>query len=124
MPASGTTTINFGAFPGASDVTLDVATAGVVASSKVEAWIQPVATADHSIDEHVVETIRAVGYYLSDGNIRIRAFNTSQLNEPLEAFRGGTLSGGLISPPQPQLPMRGGTGTRLYGVWTVGWAWA
>jgi hypothetical protein len=82
MGATGTATLNFGAFPGASDAVVDVAAAGVVSSSAIEAWIRPVATADHTVDEHMVETIRVSGSYLSDGNIRIRGFNTNQVTGP------------------------------------------
>jgi hypothetical protein len=58
MGAQGTTTIDFGAYPGASDATVAVTgQAAIVAGSLVEAWIRPVATADHSIDEHRVEEL-------------------------------------------------------------------
>jgi len=56
--ATGTTTIDFGAFPGATDATVAVTgQAAIVAGSLVEAWIRPVATADHTADEHRVEEI-------------------------------------------------------------------
>jgi len=61
MSASGTTTIDFGAFPGAADTSVAVTgQTGIVAGSLVGAWIRPVATADHSIDEHRVERIAIV----------------------------------------------------------------
>lgn len=116
MGASGSTTIDFGAFPGASDAQVDVATAGVVAASLVEGWLMPKATADHSVDEHVVESIKVLGHYLSDGNVRIRAVNTSELNEPLEPKRGEGIAEYRAG--------TGGRGTRLYGLWTVGWVWS
>ncbi len=55
--ASGVATVNFGAFPGASDAQATVADPGVLAGSTVIAAIQPAATADHSADEHWVEEI-------------------------------------------------------------------
>ena len=59
--ATGTTTIDFGAFPGATDATVAVTgQAAIVAGSLVEAWIRPVATADHTADEHRVEEIQVV----------------------------------------------------------------
>jgi hypothetical protein len=59
--ATGTATLDFGAFPGASDATVAVTgQAAIVSGSLVEAWIRPVATADHSIDEHRVEEIQVV----------------------------------------------------------------
>jgi len=110
MGASGTTTLDFGVFPGSSHATVDVTgQTGFVTTSEVEAWIQPVATPDHSADEHKVETIKVVASYKVDGTITIDAFNTSQLNEP-------------VFGPSAQ-NWQGGKGTRLYGVWNVAWAW-
>lgn len=111
--ASGTTTVDFGAFPGSSHVTVDVTgQTGFISTSRHEAYIQPVATADHSTDEHVLETIGVKSVYQADGTIRIHAFNTSQLNERLER-RG----------KNPDLEV-GGIGTLIYGVWTVAWVWS
>lgn len=109
--ATGTTTVDFGAFPGASDTSVAVTgQAGIVAGSLVEAWIRPVATADHSADEHLVETIKVIaGNIIAGTGFTIYAFNTSQLNEP-------------VDPPWSE-GIRGGKGTRLYGQWTVAWAW-
>ncbi len=44
MAASDRTIIDFGPFPGASDASVFIADAGVVAGSNVEAWIEPEAT--------------------------------------------------------------------------------
>lgn len=131
MGATGIATLDFGAFPGASDATLDVATAGVVASSRVEAWIQPAATADHTDDEHMVETLKVFGLYLSNDNIRIRGFNTSQLNEPVlpDPYNGEMIQAGATAVAWQPATSPGGTergggrGTRIYGTWNVGWAW-
>lgn len=55
MP-QGTTTVNFGAFPGSADASVVVSgQASILAGSLVEAWIFPVATVDHSADEHWVD---------------------------------------------------------------------
>lgn len=93
---SGTATLNFGAFPGASDTSVAVTgQTGIVAGSTVDAWIRPVATADHSADEHLVETLDVVA-----GNI--------------VAGTGFTIYG-----------INEGIGdTRLYGQWTVAWQWS
>ena len=48
----GTTTINFGAFPGALDASVTVSAPNILAGSNLDAWIEAAATADHSIDEH------------------------------------------------------------------------
>lgn len=59
--AMGTATLNFGAFPGKTDTTVAVTgQTGILAGSAVEAYIRPVATAEHSADEHWVEGIRVV----------------------------------------------------------------
>ena len=51
--------MDFGAFPGASHTSIAVTgQAAILATSIVQAWIRPVATADHTADEHMVETIR------------------------------------------------------------------
>ncbi len=55
---SGVSTIDFGAFPGATDTSLAVTgQSGIIAGSTVIASIRPTATADHSVDEHRVEEI-------------------------------------------------------------------
>jgi hypothetical protein len=118
MGAQGTTTIDFGAFPGASDTSIAVTgQAGIVAGSLVEAWIRPVATADHTADEHWVETIKVVaGNIVAATGFTIYGLNTNSINEPQalhsERFRDTKYE-----------PINGGKGTRLYGVWTVAWCW-
>lgn len=109
MGAQGTATLDFGVFPGKSDTSVEVtAQAAIVGGSLVEAWIRPVATADHSADEHMVETIKVFAGNISAGvGFTIYGFNTSEVNEmPLGA------SGNLA-----------GKGTRIYGLFTVAWVW-
>jgi len=54
--ATGTTTVDFGAFPGSLYCTAVITgQASIVAGSLPEAWIRPVATADHLADEHIVD---------------------------------------------------------------------
>jgi len=61
MGATGTDTVDFGAFPGSLYTTRAVTgQAGIVSGSLVEAWIRPVATADHSADEHTVDPPRVI----------------------------------------------------------------
>ncbi len=129
MGAQGTATIDFGAFPGASDASVAVTgQTGITGTSLVEAWLYPSGTADHSADEHIVETIRVTaGNIVAGTGFTIYALNTGQINEPLEIPRRerhvanatvgqntGTTSGG---------PSVGGRGTRIYGQWTVAWVW-
>ncbi len=67
MPG-GSTTVNFGAFqaapagapsgPEGGDLVINITGQGaILPSSLVEAWLLPVATSDHSVDEHFVENI-------------------------------------------------------------------
>lgn len=104
MGASGNTTVNFGSIGvGSTAATVDVTgQTGFTVSSQVEAWLQPVATADHTIDEHRVEEIEVFGAWQVDGTIRIYA--------EWEPDGGGSNGD------------RKGNGMP-YGLWTVGWVW-
>jgi hypothetical protein len=124
--AQGTATIDFGAFPGKTDASVDVTgQAAIVAGSLVEAWIRPVATADHTADEHMVDTIKVfAGNIVAGTGFTIYGFVDSEITEPLEptgvaAFRPGGL--GLLLGYSP--PSAGGKGMRLYGVWQLAWVW-
>jgi hypothetical protein len=109
VSGNGSATVNFGAWPGQAEATVDVSgQIGYVASSRVEAWILPIATTDHSIDEHVGEEIMAHAYYKVDGTFTIV----------------------VKAKPHPQIRLvtkqsqyREATSEALYGLWTVGWAW-
>ena len=60
MGATGSTTATFGAYPGADSTSVVITgQAGILAGSKVEAWLDPTqaATADHSPDEHMIADI-------------------------------------------------------------------
>jgi hypothetical protein len=53
---TGTATLDFGAFPGATDTTATVTGQGAILSNSfVEAWILPAVTPEHNADEHWVE---------------------------------------------------------------------
>lgn len=94
MGAQGTATLNFGAFPGDSDTSVAITgQTGIQSTSLVEAWILPAATADHSADEHLVETLDVVA-----GNI--------------VAGTGFTIYG-----------INEGFGSMIYGQWNVAWVW-
>jgi hypothetical protein len=128
--ATGTTTVNFGAFPGSSDTSVAVTgQASIVAGSIVSAWIRPVATADHTADEHWVETIEIAAGNISAGTgFTIYAKNTNQINEPVTYPPGANSLWQLAATTinnknaQPgQIGFGGGQGTRLYGQFTVQW---
>jgi len=123
MP-QGTTVVDFGAFPGESDTSTTITGQPfIAASSRVEAWIRVADSADHSADEHWVETIQVRAGAITPGvGFVIYAWNTNQINEPLET-RGprNTVS---IAPKAAQVaPSVGGRGTFLYGQFNVDWVY-
>ena len=83
MATQGTAVLDFGAFPGKSDTSVAVTgQAGIVSGSLVEAWIRPDATADHSADEHMVETLKVFAANIIAGTgFTIYGFNTSEISE-------------------------------------------
>lgn len=120
----GSTTIDFGAFPGKSDTSVAVTgQTAIVAGSTVDAWLRPETTADHPADEHLVETISVrAGNIVAATGFTIYAFNTSTLNEPLVRgpARAATVAPGGGPDPGSYI---GGGGTRIWGLWTVSWRW-
>jgi len=66
--ATGTATVDFGSFaplkgdrvgPNGGDTRVTITgQSAILATSFVEAWIRPAASADHSADEHFIENIR------------------------------------------------------------------
>ena len=95
--ASGTATLDFGAFPGKTDASVAVTgQAAIVSGSLVGAWLRPVATADHTADEHMVESLAVIAANIVAGTgFTIYGVSTNQY----------------------------GQSTRLYGTWSVSWAW-
>lgn len=92
--ATGNATLDFGAFPGSSDTSVAVTgQTGITTSSFVEAWLVPAATADHSADEHVVETIKVIAGNIVNGT-------------------GFTIYG-----------VNTGNNSMVYGAWSVSWVW-
>lgn len=96
VPQTGSAVITFGAFPGASDASVDVVDQkGITLDAIVHAEIALIATADHSADEHFVEPLA-----FRAGNIR-----------PGVGFTIYGLYTGLGD-------------TRAFGQWTVAWSWS
>ena len=57
----GTVILNFGVAPGAANATVAVTGQSNIATSSVlQAWLAPVATSDHSVDEHRIENLKIV----------------------------------------------------------------
>ena len=125
MGAQGQTTVNFGTFPGSSDTTTAITgQTGILVSSLVEAWIRPEATAEHSADEHVFETLRVMaGNIVAGVGFTIYALNTNTLNEPLTQPGVDTFRPAATSTYGYTEPSVGGQGTLLYGSFTVAWVW-
>lgn len=100
MGAKGLAVLDFGAFPGKSDAFVAVTgQSGILIGSLVEAWIRPMATADHSADEHLVESLNIMaGNIIAGTGFTIYGLNTSQLSSH-------------------------GQGMRLYGQWNIAWVW-
>lgn len=121
-PTMGTATLDFGAFPGASDASVAVTgQAGIASSSKVMAWIFPADTPEHSADEHTVETLAVYAMDVVAGTgFTIRGVNTCPIMEPvaIQAVNARRTGGNA-----PATFTDGGLGTRLYGRWNIGWLW-
>lgn len=100
--AQGTTTVDFGAFPGTDAVTVTVS--GISGSPTLgEAWIVPTATANHSADEHILAAPRVYASVPSGGSMSITA-----------VAQEGEAAGNSRNASSP----------RTYGLWTVGWVTA
>lgn len=68
MPAQGTTTINFGAFPGDTSTNFNVTgQTGISNTSLVEAWLYPANTADHTLEEHLLDNFTVYASNINTG---------------------------------------------------------
>lgn len=123
---AGVTTIDFGAFPGGSDATVTVTgQTGIVAGSVLQAWIVAQPTADHTADEHRVETISVTcGNIVANTSFDIYAQNTSQLCEPVTEAGISKFRSAAATVYGDAGRSVGGQGTRIYGQWTVHWRWS
>jgi hypothetical protein len=117
MGAQGTVEVDFGAFPGKVVVESDGATAGVVVTYLVEAWLLMDATADHTVDEHLAEKAQldVSGRYKADGTITIRVgvIDRQGSNVPMRTRSQGPTG----------LQERTAENMLTYGKWTVAWVW-
>jgi len=125
LASAGVTQLDFGVFPGASDASIAVTgQASIQSGSLVEAWLTPIATPDHSADEHLVETIQVrAGNIVPGVGFTIYGWNTSQMNEPLETVGPSKFRSAAATVYGYVSPSRGGQGTLLYGLWSVAWVW-
>ena len=103
MGAVGTADLDFGAFPGKHDVTVAVTgQTAIGAGSRVEAWVQPQVSADHSADEHMVEALVVFARDIVAGT----GFTIYGFENFLRAHSEDVT-----------------TADNLYGVYKVAWAW-
>jgi hypothetical protein len=132
MATTGTATLDFGAFPGGSDASLVITgQAAILSGSFVECWLYPADTADHTADEHLVETIKVIAGNINPGvGFTIYGVNTSQLNEPIQSvphdislFQSSATAITQKVAAAGKLSYLGGKGTRIYGTWSVKWVW-
>ena len=98
--------LDFGAFPGSSDCSLAITgQAAITATSAVEAWIVPVATTDHSSDEHLIEKLRVfAGNIVAGTGFTIYLIDDNRL-------------------PEPSTSQFKGSSPKVYGKWSVNWVW-
>lgn len=127
----GTAVVDFGAFPGQSDASIAVTgQASILSGSVVNAWIQLAASADHSADEHMIESVRVLaGNIVAGTGFTIYALNDSQINEPLgwanpDRVEINSTTLGQNTDMAIGNPWRGGQGTRLYGTFNCQWQWS
>lgn len=125
---AGKTTVDFGAFPGKTDASVNVTgQAGIVSGSVIQAWLDPLSTADHLADEHLLEKIKVFAgniipgtgftiYLVSDNDAVPGGFSKPlYCNGPGPNVNG--LQGGLRTSLNPPCPM-------VYGQWSVAWRWS
>lgn len=119
MGAQGTATVDFGAFPGATDTSFDVTgQASITAASLVEAWVVPIATSDHTADEHMLERIKVrAGNIVPGVGFTIYAFIDY---DPVHIAQGDSKSNAVYARTNVDAS---DFSTRLYGQFTIGWVW-
>lgn len=115
-PTSGVTTLQFGAFPGAPQASVTVSAIDAAdPNAEIDAWIIPIATTDHSADEHVYDPPR-LGCAIVGTSIVITGFPSGRdLYVPASTPFGNTANS--------QMPV-GNTQCMPYGAWSVAWAFS
>jgi hypothetical protein len=97
MGSQGTTLLDFGAFPGASDSFVSVTgQAAILGSSLAEAYVFPGNTSDHSYEEHILEPFAVFAHNITAGS----------------GFRITGIYQGKV-----------GDSNFIYGNWLVAWVW-
>jgi hypothetical protein len=79
MGGDGKVLLDFGPPTGTDMATVDVSgQVGLVSASRVEAWVLAEASADHSIDEHLIEELDVKAGWVVDGTLRVYGRGTGQ----------------------------------------------
>jgi hypothetical protein len=105
--------INFGVFPGSPNASVTI-TGVPETTATLRAFVVPVATADHSVDEHELDPPLLAITSSADGTITINGYPSGRdLFVP-----AGTEFGQVAT---SQMPV-GKTQCMPYGAWNVGWA--
>lgn len=109
----GIALLDFGAFPGSSSASVDVTgQTYILAGSVIFSWIFPLATVDHSADEHWIEPIKV----LAGNTVPGTGFTIYGVYAGQDGFPD-------VSVGEYGLAKRGLGGARLYGKYTIGWRW-
>jgi hypothetical protein len=123
---AGTAVLDFGAFPGSSDASVAVTGQAVVASSVVMVQLRGEDTADHSADEHMIETLEVSAKDIVAGTgftiVGVNRDKGGQGEGRPELFGRGS-DAQPITKTRPETERGYGDATRLYGQWAVGWMW-
>ena len=130
----GAAVVDFGAFPGGTDASVAVTgQAGILAGSTVRAWLVPVATADHSADEHLIAatqidviagnivagtgfTIYAVARHLGTEPLEPPGIGRRQVANATAGLNAGAAQGVAGS-------VGGADLSRQYGQYSIAWEW-
>jgi hypothetical protein len=111
---NGIAQINFGAFPGSPQASTTVSGVDVNdPNSVVSVWVIPIATTDHSADEHIADPPRVNGYADGNGNIIINAYPSGR-----DLFVPARTPFGQSSTSQQPV---GQIQCMPYGQWSVAW---
>ncbi len=131
---TGTTTVDFGTFPGSPHTSVVITgQASILAGSVVRARLYPTATADHAADEHIMAASMLdliVSDIVAGTGFTVHALARPSILEPLELPRPGRHTAnatvGLNArPPQGVTPSVGGKDTSwLWGQFTIVWEWS
>lgn len=110
MATQGSATLDFGAFPGSPTASLAITgQTGIGGSALVECWVMPVATADHSADEHIIDPPEVeAGTVIAGTGFTIYG----------SAFTSGQMAW-VLGQSAPQ-----GAVVMIYGTWNIAWVWS